>query len=570
MHLRVGALRETACAVAFLAMACVTSAVAQQDARARAVDLGVNLEGVNDWSRLSPFADLMKSSRVWGSPSDPWIHTVQTDAQGWPLQDAGVVVKVIQDDAGDPRAASRYVDKGVYRLSFKGRATVRPVSSSGVTVRNYSHDDGTNRSTAEVVVGDKATQLILSFVGTQGGVRDVQLLPANAAPGQTFSAEFRAAIAPFGTLRFMDFLRTNGSQVRHWSERTTPSAATQANEKGGAYEYAIQMANELGKDIWINVPSLADDAYVRALAELLKQSLAPERVVYVEYSNELWNFVFSQTKQNLEAAVAEAIAGDTTLTNGKRCTAELFKAESGECNPYWAGFYRVGKKSARIAQIFSEVFGPGALNTRVRVVYATQFANPAIAERVLRNVATYRGKPASLFYAVAAAPYFYLDEGLARSPRLDADAIHASLQKSLETEVLPFFAPGVMHKGAFRKGVAYRGGEGENPSLKALADYYGIKSFAYEGGPDLRQENVSLPAKFAANVDERMGAKMEQLLQQWYGCGNGLYVHFTLTSTYGRYGHWGLTNDARDLQTAKYRAVAAAARRPAADYRTCR
>jgi len=303
---------------------------------------------------------------------------------------------------------------------------------------------------------------------------------------------------------------------------------------------------------------------------MLKQSLAQERVVYVEYSNEVWNFIFPQTVENMNAAVAEAVAGDASLTDGTRCTQAMFNAGQEPCNKYWAGFRRVGKKTAQISRIFSEVFGAAALNNRVRVVYATQFANPAIAEQVLKNVARYRGKPASLFYAVAGAPYFGLDEELSRSPRLDADAIHASLQKSLDTGVLPFFAPGVMQKGAFQKGVPYRGGDGENPSLKALADYYGIKSFAYEGGPDLGQQNVSLPAKFAANVDERMGAKMEQVLQQWYGCGNGLYVHFTLTSAYGRYGFWGLTNDARDLQTAKYRAAAAAARRPAAEYRTCR
>jgi hypothetical protein len=557
--------RTFSCLCAALIPVTSTSAAA-----AGRVEVGVNLEGVSDWSRLVPFVDLMKSSRPWGLPQQPWIHSVQTDALGWPLQDAGVVVKVIQEDGGDLRRPNRYMDRGVYRLTFRGRASVRPVSSPGVTVRALSHDASTQESSAEVVVGDKATQLFLAFEGTQGGVRNVSLVPRDALPGQTFSPEFRAAIAPFGTLRLVDFLRANGSPVRHWNERTTPASATQASDKGAAYEYAIQMANDLGKDIWINIPVLADDQYVRSLAGLLRQSLAPGRAVYVEYSNELWNFQFPQTTANMEAAVAEAIAGDTTLTKGQRCTPELFKAVSGDCNPYWAAFFRVGKRTVRIAQIFSEVFGPGALNASVRVVYATQFANRSIAEQVLKNIATYRGRPAALLYAVAGAPYFQLDEELSRSPRLDVDAIHASLQKSLEREVLPFLAPGVMQGGVFVKGAAYRGADANAPSLKALADHYGIRSFAYEGGPDLRQGDVSLPAKFAASVDERMGAKLEQLLLQWYGCGNGLFVHYNLTSAYGRYGYWGLTNDPRDLQTAKYRAVAAAAERSATEYRTCR
>ena len=40
-------------------------------------------------------------------------------------------------------------------------------------------------------------------------------------------------------------------------------------------------------------------------------------------------------------------------------TFQLFAANAGECNPYWAGYYRVGKRTVRIAQIFSEVYGPG-------------------------------------------------------------------------------------------------------------------------------------------------------------------------------------------------------------------
>ncbi len=537
---------------------------------APAPGVGVNIEGITDYARLSPFVDLMKGSRAWGLPQDPWEPKVRTDALGWPLEDAGVVVKVVQEDPGDPRAKSRALVPGVYRLSFRGRAAaVRPVASAGVAVRKLRHDAATRQSTAEVVIGPGATQLMLSFTGTDGGVRDVRLVPARAAPGQTFSEEFRAAAAPFGTLRLMDFLKTNGNPVRRWSERTTPAAASQGGERGAAYEYAVQLANELEKDIWINIPVLADDDYVRSLARLLKQTLAPGRVVYVEYSNELWNHQFPQTKANLEAAVAEAAAGDTTLTWGKKCTRALFQAESGDCNPYWAGFMRVGKRTVRIAQIFAEVFGPGALNTRVRVVYATQFADRAVAEQVLKNIATYRGKPSALLYGVAAAPYFYLDEQLARSPRLDAEAVLASLQQSLERDVLPFLAPGVTRGETFVKGVPYTGGDWMRPSLKALADYYGLQSLAYEGGPDLRQEEASQAAKFAASRDPRMGRLIDRLLRQWFGCGNGLFVHFSLTSAYDRFGHWGLTNDARDLRTPKYLAVAGAAKRPAAEFGRC-
>jgi hypothetical protein len=538
-------------------------------AEASTVPIGVNLEAVADYARLTPFVDLMKSSRAWGLPNSPWTRGVKVDALGWPMEDAGVVVRIGKKDPGDPSSSTLHLKPGVYRLSFDGKAVVRPVASSGVTVGNYAFDRSTQRSTADVVVRPGATQIMLAFQETDGGVRNVKLLQPGHRPGQTFSDEFLKAIAPFQVIRLMAFLEVNGNPVASWSERTVPGAATQSGRKGAAIEHGIQLANEAGKDIWINIPVAADDAYVRALAELLKGSLAPSRVVYVEYSNELWNHSFSQTRANVAAAISEAVAGDLSLTNGARCTQEAFLAGNG-CNGFWAGQFRVGKRTARISEIFSAVFGAPAMNTRVRPVLSTQFANRSMAEQVLKNMAKYRGAPSSLVYGIASAPYFYLAPELATAaePRLD-DIFH-SLQSSLDTKVLPYFAPGVTEKGTFRKDRPYTGGDWSGPSQKAVADYYGIASLAYEGGPDFRQGTNGLPAKFQANMDERMAGMLQQFLSQWYGCGNDLFMYFSLTSVYGRYGYWGLTNDAGNLGTPKYKRVEAISRQPRSDFQTCR
>jgi hypothetical protein len=396
---------------------------------------------------------------------------------------------------------------------------------------------------------------MLTFRNTANGVRDVTLRLPNHPATQTFTNQFAQALAPFGVVRFMDFLRTNGNPVRTWNERTTPASATQVTPKGAAYEYAIQIGNELGKDIWINVPALADDAYVRSLATLLKQTLAPGRAVYVEYSNELWNYQFSQTTANMQAAVAEAIAGDTTLTKGQACTQALFDATSGDCNAYWAGYYRVGKKVVRVAQIFSEVFGASAMNSQVRVVYATQFANPGIAEQVLRNIATYRvATPSTLLYGVATAPYFYLGADLIGSTTATKDQILQSMEANLLAEELPFFAAGIKEAGVFvRK--PYTGGNYTGASHKALADYYGLKSLSYEGGNDLGQSTANIPAKITANRDPKMGELVRAELGQWFGCGNDLLMYFSLSSAWDRYGYWGLTNDPSDLGGAKFSAA---------------
>jgi len=536
-----------------------------------AAQLGVNLEGLSDYSRLQPFVDLMRSARAWGTASEPWTHTVPLDAQGWPTTDAGVVMTMITQDAGDEATNYKYIASGTYRLRFAGKATVGPVASAGVSIANYAYDSATNRSTADVVLGEGVTQLILNFTGTSGGVRDVSLRRPGYADNETFTNEFKQVSAPFGVFRLMDFLGTNGNPVRTWAERTTLTSGSQTTGKGAAYELAIQMANELGKDIWINIPVGADDDYIRQLATLLKNSLAPGRVVYVEYSNELWNFVFPQTGDNMNAAVAEALAGDITLTNGVPCTQAKFDASEGECNKYWAGFRRVGKKTARVSSIFKEVMGAEAFNTRFRPVYATQFASPGIGEEVMKYMAKYHGVPSTVIHGIASAPYFTLPPEVYSSTTLTATQVLDGLSHSVETEFNPYFTTGIgAMSGNYQRGVAYDGGNNRLPTQKALADFYGIKSMAYEGGLDMGQSDASPLAKMQAVKDARMGAITKSLLDQWFGCGNGVFLYFTLTSQWGKWGYWGLTNNPTNLESPRYSVARQVAESAASNFTTCR
>ena len=89
----------------------------------------------------------------------------------------------------------------------------------------------------------------------------------------------------------------------------------------------------LQKDIWINVPVAASDDYVRELALLLRDNLDPNLHIYVEYSNEVWNWDFSQAHWNL------AYADQHGLT-------------------YIEAY---AHRTAEIALIFEEVFGPKSL-----------------------------------------------------------------------------------------------------------------------------------------------------------------------------------------------------------------
>src|SRR5258707_10487573 len=117
------------------------------------------------------FADAMKHARKWGSVTTPWDESSPVDAQGWPTGDAAVVVLA----GGVPADIA-----GTYKLSFIGNAQVAPVASSFTAV-NQVYDAATNTTTADLVVDDQLGQILISFVGQPGGVKNVRLM----RPGYT-------------------------------------------------------------------------------------------------------------------------------------------------------------------------------------------------------------------------------------------------------------------------------------------------------------------------------------------------------------------------------------------------
>jgi hypothetical protein len=509
------------------------------------VPLGVNLEGLSDYARIPLFADAIKTSRRWGPVGTPWDENAPTDANGWPTGDASLVVTVMTSDDGEPQGQ---LAQGVWRLKWTGNGTVQHIASAGVTITSQVCD--ATSCTADVNVGAGAYQLVLSWTGTGNGVRNVTLMRPGYADGAVWTNEFRQAIAPFRTLRFMDFLSTNGTPVTTWASRTLPTSASQATGKGGAYEYAIQMANEFGKDIWLNIPQGADDDHIRQLATLLKDKLAPGRVVYLEYSNELWNWLFPQSSANLFTAQAEAVAGDTTLTGGVQCSQAEFDAGNGsDCNKYWAAHFRVAKRAVAISQIFGEVMGSAALNTRFRPVLAMQWAYRAIGEQQLKYMALWHGAPSGFIHGIAGAPYFNLTQAEYESTSMTSTQILDALQRSVDTEYAP----------AFKATITYDGNDWSNSTQQELAKFYGIKSLAYEGGLDMGQSAANSAAKMAAVKDARMGAIAKSELDQWFACGNDLFLYYSLSSGWGQWGYWGLTNNGSNLDTPRYNAAKAVA-----------
>ena len=96
---------------------------------------------------------------------------------------------------------------------------------------------------------------------------------AAAKAGQIFNPAFLKLIQNFRALRFMDWFRTNNSALSSWADRPVPTNAFFGTSKGVPIEIAVQLANAVSADAWMNVPVMADDKFISQMATLVHSQL---------------------------------------------------------------------------------------------------------------------------------------------------------------------------------------------------------------------------------------------------------------------------------------------------------
>ncbi|MGC4032043.1 MAG: hypothetical protein QM754_09980 [Tepidisphaeraceae bacterium] len=211
----------------------------------------------------------------------------------------------------------------------------------------------------------------------------------------TFTNQSKAIYSKVGTLRFMDYLATNNSTQQNWTDRVkptdiklNPTMARSSRGKGGPLELAVQLGNETGKDIWINIPAGASDDYVTKVAQLIKygsdgtnpytspqanpvfKPLASGLKVYLEYSNETWNTDFLQNQQIRDLAKAELAAEVASPATGP------LEFSGGTSLDEYRLAQRYGAmRTKQISDIFGQVYGTSELTKTVRPILSWQYGN---------------------------------------------------------------------------------------------------------------------------------------------------------------------------------------------------
>jgi len=501
----------------------------------RTVPLGGNLNGESDYSADFVFADAVKTAGPFHSfkpdGSVDLNNLSPVDANGWPTGDFSFYVNEITPQPG------------TYHFSCK--SSVQPTVSTSLivgTVQNSVYNPQTQLFTAEIVVDPKTEgQFVINVNNTKGGVTNMKLIRPGYDPLKEplFTNDYLNLLKSLSpnVLRFMDWHQTNGNLESDWSERSLSTDARQqtsltktlktegsstpqtfTNLKGIAWEYCIALANELKKDMWINVPVLATDDYVTHLAQLLKTKLNPKLKVYVEYSNEVWNDSFSQTHFNRQAAVDEVAAGNSNLNYDQATDSVTL------------GDRRVAKRLKEISDIFIKVWGDVAINTRIRPVLAYQGANNSRFMNQLAYINAVYGSPDRFFYAIAIAPYFSMSDLDKSNPNLTTQQVLDAFDASVD---------GYQNSNAFTDSVT-------------IATYYGLKLMAYEGGPDTFGGN-NIAAKKNATLHPHMKNIVQRYLKAWYSHGGDQFNWYSLGawSFETQYGTYSITNDLHDLTQPK-------------------
>lgn len=486
--------------------------------------IGVNI-GLPE--RGGTYIDLVKENYRWNELSTGnALNASQVDTQGWPTVDAQYIVdfRPVAEWFGsiDDPEVYRLDVSGTWKCSFQGQGVV--AASTGGSVQNLQYDIMANLTTFDFVVTPASNGLFLiNFSNTRrtpsdpvnSGFTNFKMLrPGYVEDSQLFHTPLLNIFdsVNFSAIRFMVFTEANGTDpaypsVMEWSDRKLPTDASQVGiptigkRVGACWEHVIDLANRTQTDAWINVPISASADYVTQLANLLKNTLDPSLNIYVESSNEVWNTApgFEQSQYNQAQAAALGIGEQE---NHARRTAEL-------------------------ATIFSSVFGADMINDRVRVVLCSHL--PMLkwwVEPMLQYINSNFTAPSNLIYAIGCQTYFSGGAQIGESVNKILDDCHSSISNQI-------FDTGINEAGRMQ--------------WIAKANAWNLPGgfVSYEGGPDHGGGSTdNIANRILAERSERMCEEMRYNLDDAFiQLGGTLAMQFTLTSSYNRYGCWGLTDD---------------------------
>lgn len=533
--------------------------------------LGINITGLNYWSSQWTVLDVMKqasngSGALWAtSNAQTWAFNtghqsrLDLDPQGWPrsLPDANdpdfhYVTTIIFHD--NPHyATGKYVVlyEGEGELLYNGptllssspgRDVVQLNANSVFHLQIRKTDPNNNgnylRNIRIIMPGGSCSSAPTDYAASPADCDDQTTYRSfeHSYQQRIFHPLFLSDMAPFRTLRFMQFLSTIDNPTAHWGQRPQLTDASWGLSGGSPLELALQMANQLYAEPWLNIPVRVDNNYLRQYARLVKAQLDPDINFYLEFGNEVWNNAWPYIMD-----------GDYLQEQGRRQWPDT-QAQNIE---YRLNYYAL--RAAQSCAIFKQEFAGQA--DRIKCVMGGQTGVPWISEQMLTcpMVQQSGGQAcATEMDVLAVGSYFagymaderYLnilkgwsDEGERGLNKLFAEMHQGQLYNLTYNPNEPDWwqAPADGALGSAARDI--------EASLM-LANQYGLMLAAYEGGQHLSyagyiadgREQINQQLFLPANRDPRMAQLYTQHLDNWRASGAGLFILF---ESIGRWDNWG-------------------------------
>ena len=475
---------------------------------------GIGLGSITYWTVSSPFVEVSRIGDSWISftiDGSEWSdnRSVTLDANGYPtslLSDQAVRTLVFT------HTPTQY-PAGDYVLTWQGDGEIRLEGRSNELIDQQPHRAVYHY---DVPVDGNGIFITIRRTNPADPIRDINLwMPGyeNASSiwhpaliDNVLGSDCNTGIEPFNVIRFMNYGHANDSPLQHWSERCRIGDAHYGGNKGIPYELMINLCNNTGKDMWLCIPHMATDDYVTNLAALVRNNLDPQCRVWIEYSNEVWNSIFSQHDYVEQLAQAEGI---------------------GLARMY-------GRRASQIFTIFENVFGG---TSRLVRICAGQSHNPWILEQAISECSSQADAVAIASYFTPASVSEYLRD--IPSFEVNMSSIFDFIEQTFYSDILPRWY--------------------EN---KTTADNYGLPMISYEGGPHLTAngkgdaEWTDLMAE--VNRHPLMYDMYQLVLDEWRNqVGASTFVAFVEASEWNKWGYWGHKEYATQpcSQATKYRAL---------------
>lgn len=524
--------------------------------------LGFNTSGLSQIAVSNPFIDKFKLSRGWitscqydwqndraidpGCTKRSSFNTKETDKVkvdrfGWPMRLPSAAEAPVYTSINAIWDLGENFTLGDYVVTYEGDVDIKAHGDITVTSESPGRMEFSLNSTK------RNLRLHVTRINPRNYLRNVKVIPkrfVQVASRQKFNPDYLNTIRPFNSIRFMPWQNTTDTKFSRWEQRTTPNHAFYNGNAGMPIETMVELSNQVNAAPWFSMPHLADDTLLYRFAQTVKQNLKPNLKVYVEYSNETWNFLYP--------------AAHHAYQEGRKRWPNAYpKLNQWARNAKW-GLNYTALRTTQICDIWKRVFANQS--NRVVCVASAYGSAPSMGEEIL-SCPLAGGNCAQKIDAYGVAPYFgdYIarieNRGLVRQWAHSGPAGMNNLFKEiLHGSFINNGIPG----GAVAEAVKSR----IDPNI-ALVKKHGVKLVAYEAGQHLLRvdgKHVIKDQKVFemfknAQTDPRMLQAYRQYLQAWRRSGADIMMHFRGIGQNNNHEYFHMLERPENPNSAKYRAL---------------